>query len=815
MDNNAINSTTNSIENGAINTTNSALTNENSNWVWSDEKLSYYDQSSGWYYREDLGYFYFDENNECHYVYPAEASISNNVQDNNNESTGNNTIHKHRHKHRREEDKEGIDKKNKENNNDNKKEENEDTEKKNNDSESESELEEGEISEDDEEEENMTNNTNNTYLNKDGVYYNKNNNNNSDYYSNYNTMSMGMNMTNTTTTVNCGPTTFSNEIQLVYGIDNNNNIQSGVIANSTTTNPGTTQEYENEYLRLVVQSSDLYDKGSIVLVDTEGLSIGRDKSFEKRLRLPEMQVSKYHAKIYLEIEYQPTTTTNTTTTTTTTTTNIANSNNSKITSLPVENLATLQSKIIPIIPKVKPKKSRIKRKYEDLDNESSEEINYNYDMYNEDMYDDDDNDSIDSKDKKKDEHKNKNRNAKIDHNENDDRNTINNDNIKLSIDNSKMDTISKDNNNSSINSKIDKINNAKEEKNSLKDLKTQNDDIKKEEETNKNSSNENEKEKKSEIQNQQNIKDEVEKKNIEESEEGEIDEGEEGQIEEDIQIDKNKDTVKNEIKEEKEKINNNETEKNNINEKKKEEKEKDDEEEEEEEGEITDDGEYGPMEEEKEIIEKENYKDNYITNNNDAMMNSYYSYPGNYSSVNYEPQPQYTCSYHFSIIDMGSTHGTFVNGVRLSESKICSKPCPLKNKDIIQIGSTILEVHYHKQWACSECTITEHQKEIPLLDKSMTTTAANSHGHSGYGPNGTTSVNGYDPHPVSLEEQRKNELKRLKNKYLPHHRKTKRMKYGYGEGEEGDDEGEDHGNPYIDRAAQRRELYSTNIPYFK
>ena len=35
------------------------------------------------------------------------------------------------------------------------------------------------------------------------------------------------------------------------------------------------------------------------------------------------------------------------------------------------------------------------------------------------------------------------------------------------------------------------------------------------------------------------------------------------------------------------------------------------------------------------------------------MMNSYYSYPGNYSSVNYEPQPQYTCSYHFSIIDMG------------------------------------------------------------------------------------------------------------------------------------------------------------------
>jgi len=116
-------------------------------------------------------------------------------------------------------------------------------------------------------------------------------------------------------------------------------------------------------------------------------------------------------------------------------------------------------------------------------------------------------------------------------------------------------------------------------------------------------------------------------------------------------------------------------------------------------------------------------------------------------------------------------------------------------------------VHYHKQWgACQECTITENQKEIPLLDKSKLA-----------GVEGSSHANNYNPHPVSLEEQRKNELKRLKSKYLkkrPHSRKSS-LSYYYDEGEEVEERGEETTNPYIDRAAQRRELYNTNIPYFK
>jgi len=77
-----------------------------------------------------------------------------------------------------------------------------------------------------------------------------------------------------------------------------------------------------------------------------------------------------------------------------------------------------------------------------------------------------------------------------------------------------------------------------------------------------------------------------------------------------------------------------------------------------------------------------------------------------------------------------------------------------------------------------------------------------------------TENTGYDPHPVSLEEQRKNELKRLKSKYLkrPAHSKKSKSSGYYGPGGE---EEKESSNPYIDRAAQRRELYNTNIPYFK
>ncbi|KAI9263566.1 hypothetical protein EDC94DRAFT_82894 [Helicostylum pulchrum] len=51
-------------------------------------------------------------------------------------------------------------------------------------------------------------------------------------------------------------------------------------------------------IRLVVQSSPFFKQGQVVLIDENGITIGRDRSWDSRLRLPEMIVSKYHAMIY-------------------------------------------------------------------------------------------------------------------------------------------------------------------------------------------------------------------------------------------------------------------------------------------------------------------------------------------------------------------------------------------------------------------------------------------------------------------------------------------------------------------------------------
>ncbi|KAJ1920687.1 hypothetical protein LPJ71_001387 [Coemansia sp. S17] len=55
------------------------------------------------------------------------------------------------------------------------------------------------------------------------------------------------------------------------------------------------------------------------------------------------------------------------------------------------------------------------------------------------------------------------------------------------------------------------------------------------------------------------------------------------------------------------------------------------------------------------------------------------------------------------IVDQGSTHGTFVNGNRLSESKTASKPFQLRHQDQITIGQTTLQLHIHEQWVCAKC----------------------------------------------------------------------------------------------------------------
>ncbi|CAO3629004.1 unnamed protein product [Mucor hiemalis] len=53
-------------------------------------------------------------------------------------------------------------------------------------------------------------------------------------------------------------------------------------------------------IRFVIQSSPHYNSGKVVLVDENGMTIGRDRSWDCRLRLAEMIVSKYHAMVFLD-----------------------------------------------------------------------------------------------------------------------------------------------------------------------------------------------------------------------------------------------------------------------------------------------------------------------------------------------------------------------------------------------------------------------------------------------------------------------------------------------------------------------------------
>ncbi|WVF68471.1 hypothetical protein IAT40_003238 [Kwoniella sp. CBS 6097] len=91
------------------------------------------------------------------------------------------------------------------------------------------------------------------------------------------------------------------------------------------------------------------------------------------------------------------------------------------------------------------------------------------------------------------------------------------------------------------------------------------------------------------------------------------------------------------------------------------------------------------------------------------------------------------------IVDLGSTHGTFISRSlvspaeettsssgsrkrskphRLSEPKHSSKPCSLTHLSRLIIGSTTFEVHLHPStsWPCDTCQIGKEHNEIPIDD---------------------------------------------------------------------------------------------------
>jgi pSer/pThr/pTyr-binding forkhead associated (FHA) protein len=111
--------------------------------------------------------------------------------------------------------------------------------------------------------------------------------------------------------------------------------------------------------------------------------------------------------------------------------------------------------------------------------------------------------------------------------------------------------------------------------------------------------------------------------------------------------------------------------------------------------------------------------------------------------------PPMPMQYH--IVDLGSQHGTFVNGQRLSPPKVASHPCPLVHGDVLSIGTTTFAVHSHTFWGCDECKTVD--AVLVSLDNEAPSKAA-------------LQSTVYSTLDTTREEQRRMELKRLKGLML-------------------------------------------------
>jgi pSer/pThr/pTyr-binding forkhead associated (FHA) protein len=136
---------------------------------------------------------------------------------------------------------------------------------------------------------------------------------------------------------------------------------------------------------------------------------------------------------------------------------------------------------------------------------------------------------------------------------------------------------------------------------------------------------------------------------------------------------------------------------------------------------------------------------------------------------------------NFSIIDVGSQNGTFVNGDRLSLTRSASPPYPLRHLDVISVGTTKFQVHEHTgSWPCERCKsyngnvidiATTKQNKTPIEEAET------------------------NMHLTKNEREvaRREELKRMKQKYTDSKPSIK-------------------SNNYVDRAEARRKQHVDNSP---
>ncbi|CAO3574245.1 unnamed protein product [Mortierella alpina] len=145
----------------------------------------------------------------------------------------------------------------------------------------------------------------------------------------------------------------------------------------------------------------------------------------------------------------------------------------------------------------------------------------------------------------------------------------------------------------------------------------------------------------------------------------------------------------------------------------------------------------------------------------------------------------------FRIIDCGSTHGTFLNGERLSTPKAASQPFPLKHLDQLQLGSTVFEVHGHEEGKiCGTCQVSD-ENEIEVLDDKNREPDAKAAAKSSYTG---------DAKP-SREQERIEEMNRLKKKWAGPDKKAAGSKR---DAVVAGSSGRESPSGYVDRAAKRR-----------
>ncbi|RKP06097.1 hypothetical protein THASP1DRAFT_32080 [Thamnocephalis sphaerospora] len=160
----------------------------------------------------------------------------------------------------------------------------------------------------------------------------------------------------------------------------------------------------------------------------------------------------------------------------------------------------------------------------------------------------------------------------------------------------------------------------------------------------------------------------------------------------------------------------------------------------------------------------------------------------------------YRCPYW--IVDCGSMHGTFVNGVRLSEARVSSQPQRLHHGDRVRVGNTEFEVHAHDEqrgWgSCARCTLRD-DNTLPILWEEARATMATSSGGARTSASRDTSRTELGDRRVLAERARRDELRRMKRKYAQESDAS--MHHGKRTGS------------YVDRAAQRRARYPDATPF--